>query len=141
MSTSSAQTSSHAAEVGIDGYIRITVEDLFRVDFQHMDTELELCGTFELKQCGTRSSIWGFTEWVSKDHRLSLGWDWFLVCRNGARIWECLYKDCIRSNVLIVDDFSRDLPVEVGQTVLESLVERIPWRGRVLERLRDKYAV
>lgn len=129
------------SRVYADGYIRVTVDELFRVEFQHMDTELELGNELQLQMCGTKSPIWGYTEWVSADRRLSLGWDWFLVCREGAGLWECLHKDCVRSNVLIVDGFSRDFPVEVGKTVLESFVESIPWRGRVLEQLRDKYAV
>jgi len=60
-----------------DGFLRIALDDLLSVNLTHLVSGLDEDYSAEIHQCGTVTSIMGYTEWVGQapDATISLGWN------------------------------------------------------------------
>jgi hypothetical protein len=100
-----------------DGYLRLCAGELASLDWT-------LVHFLEDAPWGCRRC--GCTEWCAAKNGLlfSLGWDWFQVRGQGARV-DVLAG--IRTNIQIRDRQGYDLPLPASQSHLLSTISQLPW--------------
>jgi len=119
-----------------DGYIRLRPLLFQATELQHLMSGLD---DGVLPRMDSGAAIVGYTEWVSLTNpAITVGWDWQLSAMDGA-------PGCVRiadpfSNVMFIDEDSRDLgPVRTARLLGEAIDAR-PWSSTVLAAIAARYS-
>ncbi len=134
LSDSDAITSFSLSE---DGYIRLPPLLFCATELQHLMSGLE--GPALRQRLDSDTDIVGYTEWVSLTNPvITVGWDWRLAAVGGT-------PGCVRiaepfSNVMFVDDYSRDLGSTRTAQLLSEAIDRRPWSPTVLAAIAARYS-
>ncbi len=119
MQNSSVSQPNTALNISDDGYIRLTEDTFSELDFKPL-----ISGSYD------KVGFSGYTEWVSETSpRLSVGWDWLLLEKNG--VLEYKIHGFPFSNVLLLGDRKQDLPDQVNLTKLKHLVNCWAWAEKI----------
>ncbi len=120
-----------------DGFLRIALSDLLSVNLTHLVSGLNVVSG--MQQCGTVSSITGYTEWVGEtpEATISLGWDWRLEPD------ACGDVNCVRvglpySNVMLVDAANRDYGWNRNLEILATVVDAMPWADQTQRAIQQR---
>lgn len=121
-----------------DGLVRMTVQELLDVRFQHLCSGMNACRGDPIEACGTTSEWAGYTEWASEESpRITLGWDWRLHCACDSVV---LTQDgAARTNVMLVDADRRDVGWLKNLKALSMLVRSVDWAEPVQKALAERY--
>lgn len=115
-----------AAVSSDDGFLRLALNELWRLPMRHLLSGLEHEPHARLR-CGTPTTICGYSEWVSAEApQLSLGWDWYLSTLPG--LTQLLRVGPPHSNVMLVDQNDIDYDQARNLTALGAFVDALPWR-------------
>lgn len=111
-----------------DGFLRIALDDLLSVNLTHLVSGLDEDYSAEIHQCGTVTSIMGYTEWVGQapDATISLGWDWRIKQHQLGGV-TCARVGLPRSNVMLVDAKNRDYGWNRNLEALATVIDAMPW--------------
>lgn len=120
-----------------DGLIRLTYEDLYALDLQHLIAGLDEDMPPHVSEGAVLTRITGYTEWVTRDPpRVTLGWDWIMHSAADAlqRIGEP------RSNLMLRTRNGHDLGHATSSTLLESFIDSdMSWQAQALAYLRAQF--
>lgn len=111
-----------------DGFLRIALEDLLSVNLTHLVSGLDQGDPTGIRQCGTVTSIMGYTEWIGEapGTTISLGWDWLLEQHQLGGV-TCVRIGLPRSNVMLVDAKRCDYGWNRNLQALATVVDAMPW--------------
>lgn len=120
-----------------DGYIRLPPLLFRATELRHLMSGLD--GPATPQRIDSDTEIVGYTEWVSLTNPvITVGWDWRLAAVGST-------PGCVRiadpfSNVMFVDDRSRDLgSVRTAQLLSEAIDQR-SWSPTVLAAIATRYS-
>jgi hypothetical protein len=122
-----------------DGYVRLDCKALQEIELIHLVSALD-DDPSDILQCGsTTGVISGFTEWISTTRPvLSVGWDWIIGSSNGHAQYMMVGKP--RSNIMLVNDQSRDLGIDVTADLLIERLDRLFWQEATSSAITSRYA-
>ncbi len=113
-----------------DGYVRLTRDDLLGAPLIHMMSQIDEDNPDCPKEGSRAPTISGYTEWISTTTpALTVGWDW--VRRQEHSRPRYLRLNAPRSNIMLIDDERYDLGPDETNTLLESIIDAIPWEKQV----------
>ena len=127
--------------VSADGYVRLTVSAFRAIALTHLLSELDAdIGLPPSTASGAcLASIAGYTEWASQTTpALSLGWDWRIETTAGQVRYE--REGAIRSNVMLVDEWRRDLGAAATDVLLCIAIDSLEWQLAVDHYISNRYA-
>lgn len=109
-----------------DGFLRLSLDEMFDLRLEHLLSGFDP-DPAEYRRCGSATNLYGYSEWVSRVvPSLSLGWDWRVVCVQGAA--SLVRVGLPRSNVLLIDGEGVDFGWMRNLEILGTLVDALPWR-------------
>jgi hypothetical protein len=123
-----------------NGYVRLCLDAVLSSPFCHLMSGVDESPNPSIDECGTPTSISGYTEWVSADDTpISLGWDWVLeVTNNTSRL---VRVGDPRTNVMLIDEQRGE---ELGWTrnieVLSTVVDALPWEEQARRAIDTLYS-
>jgi hypothetical protein len=124
-----------------DGYLRMSHARIRAIPLVHLISGLDTdpVGTDTGAVGATVAAIAGYTEWISLTiPALSLGWDWTLA--SSERELRYLRNGEPRSNIMLLDQYGRDLGFMSTAVVLALLIDEFNWQDAVGAFVRTRYA-
>ena len=123
--------------LGKDGYMRLTLDEVLSVQFEHLVSGLDEDGEVAVP-CGAPTTISGYTEWVGQtDPPLTVGWDWVVEPGRGNAQWRRVGLP--RTNVLLVDCSSGDFDWHISLEVLGTVVDTLAWQDQTKSAIEMRY--
>ena len=125
--------------MNLDFYLRVSLVELQRMRFDHLETELDIGDGPLSDDSGPPSSpgitgICGYTEWATAGTpSASLGWDWVMPLSAAEVI---LRRHSIRTNLRVVSAEGTSLGMNYSLDALRAVIDSLPWKMRVLESVR-----
>lgn len=120
-------------QIASDGLVRLSIDELLSTTLEHLISGLDMESDSPNILCGRRTTISGFTEWVTRTTPfITLGWDWGVDVGCGGYRW--IRLGWPRTNVLLIDEYGQDKPWQKSLEHLATIVDALPWRDRLSER-------
>ncbi|WP_323145080.1 DUF4902 domain-containing protein [Massilia phyllosphaerae] len=114
-----------------DGYIRLTQEQLVRIELVH------LISGFDDPNSSSDAIVTGYTEWVSVMNHdgsaISVGWDWQL--RRVGGVSNLARISSPRSNLMMQDNSITDLGQFKSEIILATFVDALHWQDNTLSHI------
>lgn len=112
----------------MDLYLRIRLAEIDEVRLLHLHSEVDrsIVIGFDTRRTVSNSQLTGYTEWTAAVNRqqLSLGWDWYEM---EPGVLAILQPGLLRTNVMLVDEWQRDLGRERTNICLLGLIRNTDW--------------
>ncbi|MBB6241118.1 MULTISPECIES: DUF4902 domain-containing protein [unclassified Rhodanobacter] len=125
--SSQPRTTSQAAQVSLDGYIRMTFEVFSRLNFIRKLSWEDHNLIENLIPEGIQASCAGYCEWAtSGTHHVSIGWAWFAL-PDGRQF---MAPGGISSNVMLVTQNRYDLGMERTSELLSTWLSTEQWQSQ-----------
>ena len=122
-----------------DGLIRLTVDQLLSTPLEHLVSGVDLDATIHPLACGTRTSLCGYTEWIStQGPTISIGWDWRLQTLAAGARW--VRVGLPRSNLMLTHDTGADTSWHGNLEILGTVVDALAWREILPHVVAARYA-
>jgi hypothetical protein len=124
-----------------DGYVRLSKARMRAIPLVHLISGLDEEPTeTPMGPVGaTLAAIAGYTEWASPTTpALSVGWDW--VLEPSERELRYLRMGEPRSNIMLIDQYGRDIGPVNTAAALSLLVDEASWYETVAEYVKQRYA-
>jgi hypothetical protein len=123
-----------------DGSLRLSLRVIRRLRFRHLisglvdDHEPLLVSA----QCGSHTTIMGYTEWVSDGINpvISIGWDWHLRLSCEARYQRIGLP---RSNVMLVNQLQQEVGWHQNGVLLAAVVDSWQWIDTTGDAIRVRH--
>jgi hypothetical protein len=128
--------------VSHDGYVRLTLSTFRAIALRHLfsglDQDEDEAARASTAIGASKSSILGFTEWVSDTTpAVSLGWDWRVnTIGGGARY---VRDSEVRSNVMLVEPGLGDLGDLATSATLSTAVDALAWQAETNHYISNQY--
>lgn len=123
-------------EIASTGLIYLSINELLCAPMTHLISGVDT-GETDLV-CGTKTSISGYTEWVSSSHpTISIGWDWYLDATPSGPVWSRVGYPS--SNVMLLDVMQKTQPAHRNLEILGTIVDALPWRERIADLVAARY--
>lgn len=119
-----------------DGYIRLSIPELYSLSFEHLVSGLDEEQVFALNT--NQTAITGYTEWISQSHpTVSIGWDWSL----GALPHPTLPRRMgyPRSNLMLIDTEGCDYNDALNEALLMQWIDQLVWQETVSLTTQRRY--
>lgn len=127
-------------QVSDDGYIRFSEQTLNTVRLRHLASGMDELGGPPISGCGDVALVTGYTEWFAgKRPYISLGWDWALDTSQGHISLKRISEP--RSNVMLVDQVTKDRDMGKNLVRLASYIDRMSWASSVWPSIVQRYGV
>lgn len=121
-----------------DGLIRLTVDQLLSTRLEHLVSGVDMDASASRAVCGTRTSLSGYTEWVStRDPTISIGWDWRVQILGIGMRW--IRVGLPRSNLMLMQDSGRDTTWNGNLEILGTVVDALAWREVLPQVVAARY--
>ena len=124
---SQPRIASQAAQISLDGYIRMTFEVFSRLNFIRKLSweDHRLCEDLILE--GIQASCAGYCEWATNEtHHVSIGWAWFDL-PDGRRF---IAPGGISSNVMLITQNCYDLGMGRTSELLNAWLSSEQWQSQ-----------
>ncbi len=136
--------------MNLDFYLRVSLVELRRMRFEHLETALDI-GSEPLSDAsemqapagfggiggtsgiGSISGLCGYTEWATLDEpSASLGWDWVMPLTAAEVI---LRRHSIRTNLRVIGMEGASLGLNYSLEKLLGVIDTLPWKEKVVASL------
>lgn len=127
-------------KVAADGYIRLTFDEFRRIELVHLISGLDEDERPLLREAAVATDITGYTEWVSATEPvISIGWDWMIrISRDRRSFYDRIAEP--RGNVMLVDIHGQDFGPGKSATLIETVIDDMPWQDVVQTFINSRYA-
>ena len=127
-----------ALSVSNDGYVRITKHAMSMIPMKHLDSGLFAPSILLNSEVDGTCEISGYTEWISETApSISIGWNWTLNYLSYPHAYEI--TGLPYSNVLLLDEYSRELSEIASLKALARIVDKTPWATEIERHITQKY--
>lgn len=124
--------------LGTDGLVRLTLNEVLSTPMVHLTSGVDQEVPGLHPQCGTVTSLTGYTEWRSvAEPAIVMGWDWMSICECGnlrlARV------GLPRCNIMLIDHTSEDLDWNKQLKILCSVIDAMDWDRETQSTVSERY--
>ena len=112
--------------ISVDGYIRLTVEQLNKLEMKHLVSGLDEGYSSDQS---SKTLVTGFTEWVSQDKvTITFGWDWKIEHNRGTTNLVAIGEP--RVNVMVINQ-ERDIGFFGTMKLVKEKISYLAWQEPV----------
>lgn len=128
----------HGLTLSGDGHVRLTMETLLTLHFEHLLSGLDGVSSLTHPEGACVASISGYTEWLTTTTpTVTMGWDWQLDVSQGQPIYT--RQPFPRSNIMIIDRQQYDLGAAESLTLVERAIDALTWQETVRRHIAACY--
>lgn len=125
-------------QLGSDGLVRLTLNEVLSTPMVHLTSGVDQEVPGHHPQCGTVTSLTGYTEWRSvAEPAIVMGWDWMSVYEQGrlrlARV------GLPRCNIMLIDHASEDLDWHRQLEILGTVIDAMDWDRETQATVAARY--
>ncbi len=125
-------------QLGNDGLVRLTLNEVLSTPMVHLTSGVDQEVPGLHPQCGTVTSLTGYTEWRSvAEPAIVMGWDWMSMYEQGSlRLARVGPPRC---NIMLVNHASEDLDWNKQLEILGTVIDAMDWGRETQATVSERY--